>query len=135
MRDRESTLVAYSWLIESVTVPKRFPRNFPPFDSHRQVTSNPYPDESVDLAAIPLRISTKDAGRESAPGVVLEQFASAEDIFEGASVIVLGFPGALTPIPQFVITSSDLRLGFPLIEEFAEPSVRMYRYPSYGGNP
>jgi hypothetical protein len=93
MRDRESALVAYSWLIESVTVPKRFPRNFPPFDSHRRVTSNPYPDESVDLAAIPLRISTEDAGRESAPGVVLEQFSSAEDTFEGASVIVLGFPG------------------------------------------
>ena len=57
----------------------------------------PHPTASVDLAAIPLRIAKDVAGRESVPFVPLGNFASADDIYEGAPVIVLGYPGAVGP--------------------------------------
>ncbi len=54
-------------------------------------------DPAVDLAAIPLDISIRQAGRPSAGPVPVQAYASADDIFEGASVFVFGYPGAVGP--------------------------------------
>ncbi len=54
-------------------------------------------DPSVDLAAIPLDISIAEAGRATAGPVPVQAYASADDMFEGASVFVFGYPGAVGP--------------------------------------
>lgn len=56
-------------------------------------------DESgkVDLAAIPLEIPAKEAGREKIRAIPIENFAEAKDVFEGARVMVFGYPGAIGP--------------------------------------
>ena len=56
-----------------------------------------HPTNNVDLACVPLVVSKEEAGRDEAPGVPIENFATAVDIFEGAPVIVLGYPGAVGP--------------------------------------
>jgi len=54
-------------------------------------------DPAVDLAAIPLDISALEAGRATAGPVPVQLYASANDVFEGASVLVFGYPGAVGP--------------------------------------
>ncbi len=56
-----------------------------------------HPDPAVDLAAIPLDISIREAGRATAGPVPIEAYASADDVFEGASVLAFGYPGAVGP--------------------------------------
>lgn len=56
-----------------------------------------HPDPNVDLAAIPIRISTKVVGRESLEIVPLQNFATKEDLYESAPILVLGYPGAVGP--------------------------------------
>lgn len=55
----------------------------------------PHPDPSVDLAALPLRLPSKVVGRESIDIIPLGNFASGDDLFEGAGVLVFGYPGAV----------------------------------------
>ncbi|MBM4123473.1 MAG: trypsin-like peptidase domain-containing protein [Nitrospira sp.] len=56
-----------------------------------------HPDETVDLACLPLTLSRKETGTAGVPGVGFGDFASAEDVYEGAPVVVLGYPGAVGP--------------------------------------
>ena len=56
-----------------------------------------HPIETVDLAVLPLLVSTQDAGRLSVAPVRVQNFADTTDAFEGASVLVLGYPGAVGP--------------------------------------
>jgi hypothetical protein len=56
-----------------------------------------HPDPAVDLACLPLIITQDLAEREKAPTVTLEDFATAEEIYEGAPIVVLGYPGAVGP--------------------------------------
>jgi len=58
-------------------------------------TAHPMP--SVDLAAIPLRIPKEAAEREGIAFVPLGNFATPDDIYEGASVTILGYPAAVGP--------------------------------------
>jgi len=57
----------------------------------------PHPNPSVDLATIPLLITRDVAGRDSVSPVPVTHFVGAADIYEGAHVIVLGYPGAIGP--------------------------------------
>jgi V8-like Glu-specific endopeptidase len=54
-----------------------------------------HPDENVDLAIIPLGISIEDAGKSSLLGVHIQDFADENEAFEGASVLIFGYPGAV----------------------------------------
>ncbi len=54
-------------------------------------------DASVDLVALPLVISIKDAGRPSATSVPNQTYATATDLYEGASILAFGYPGAVGP--------------------------------------
>lgn len=54
-------------------------------------------DQNVDLAVIPLIISVQEAGRPSVDPVRVEYLADTTDAFEGASVLVFGYPGAVGP--------------------------------------
>jgi len=56
-----------------------------------------HPDPAVDLACLPLIIPPDEAGRTQIPAVTMDDFASAKDIYEGAPVVVLGYPGAVGP--------------------------------------
>ncbi len=55
----------------------------------------PHPNPSVDLAAVPLVLSREAAGRESIDIIPLGNFATGDDLFEGAAVLVFGYPGAV----------------------------------------
>lgn len=56
-----------------------------------------HPDPEVDLACLPLAITQEQAGRAKAPTVTLGDFATVEEVYEGAPVVVLGYPGAVGP--------------------------------------
>jgi len=56
-----------------------------------------HPDTTIDLACIPLRISKKEIQNDSAQPIPFGNFATREDFFEGASIAVLGYPGAVGP--------------------------------------
>jgi hypothetical protein len=52
-----------------------------------------HPNEEADLACIPLRISVTEAGRDNLRiGLHSEDFASADDYYQGAPVIALAHP-------------------------------------------
>lgn len=46
----------------------------------------------VDLAAIPVLIDASQVGRKTVGSVPIENFATADDLFEGAAVLVFGYP-------------------------------------------
>lgn len=52
-------------------------------------------DNSVDLAALPLVISIKDAGRASVDPIPIQTYAEATDLYESASILAFGYPGAV----------------------------------------
>jgi hypothetical protein len=54
-----------------------------------------HPDPSVDLAAIPLQLPVIAAGRESISALRTPDFVSADEVYEGASVFIYGYPAAL----------------------------------------
>jgi hypothetical protein len=56
-----------------------------------------HPDPNVDLAIIPLSISIADAGRQTINPIRIQDFTDENKAFEGASVLVLGYPGAVGP--------------------------------------
>lgn len=57
----------------------------------------PHRDASVDLVALPLVISIKDAGRPSVDPIPIQTYATATDLYEGASILAFGYPGAVGP--------------------------------------
>jgi S1-C subfamily serine protease len=52
-------------------------------------------DPSVDLAALPLIVSVKEAGRSSVEPIPIQTYAAAADLYEGASILAFGYPGAV----------------------------------------
>lgn len=54
-------------------------------------------DNSVDLATLPLVISIKDAGRTSVNPIPIKTYAEATDLYESASILAFGYPGAVGP--------------------------------------
>jgi hypothetical protein len=97
----------------------------------------PLQDDSVDLAAIPLRISIQDAGRPSVDPVPVQVYATSEDLFDGASILAFGYPGAVGPAYW---TKAVLRTGIvawthpekPLSNTFLIDSLV---YPGNSGGP
>ena len=57
----------------------------------------PHPVAGVDLAAVQLDFSREKAGRGSIQAFPLEGFATVDDVYEGATVFVYGYPGAAGP--------------------------------------
>lgn len=57
----------------------------------------PHPNSTVDLACLPLLITKAAAGREATMAVQMEDLATADEIYEGAPIIVLGYPGGVGP--------------------------------------
>ena len=54
--------------------------------------------DSADLACFPLNISVEEAGAKSAPALAgLEDMAKSDEIFAGASTMILGYPSAIEP--------------------------------------
>jgi hypothetical protein len=47
------------------------------------------------LVAIPLSIKKADAGRDTVVGIPLANFASESDVFDWASILVLGYPSVV----------------------------------------
>lgn len=57
----------------------------------------PHPNSYVDLAILPLKVSIKDAGKGSITPVRINNIATIDDAFEGASILLFGYPGAVGP--------------------------------------
>jgi len=68
----------------------------------------PHPNDDMDLAGIPLNVEVSEAGRKTVSVIPFGNFASREDVFRGASVIVLGYPGAVGP---YFLTRALMRRG------------------------
>lgn len=56
-----------------------------------------HPEDGVDLVCLPLALAKERAGLAQMSPVTVEDFATAEQIYEGAPVMVLGYPGAVGP--------------------------------------
>ncbi|MER3424392.1 MAG: hypothetical protein C4293_15410, partial [Nitrospiraceae bacterium] len=46
----------------------------------------------VDLACLPVVIPGRQARKQEVPGVMCGNFAAAREIYEGASIMTLGYP-------------------------------------------
>ncbi len=57
----------------------------------------PHPDPAVDLACLPLTFRPHQVGKESLPRIAFGEVATTDDIYEGAPVVILGYPGAVEP--------------------------------------
>ncbi len=55
----------------------------------------PHPDRDVDLACVPLDLGRDQTGRAKLPRITAKEFAPVKEIYEGASVAILGYPGAV----------------------------------------
>ncbi len=55
----------------------------------------PHPDSTVDLACISLDFIQDDIGVEKLPILPYSQFANDDDIYQGAQIFVLGYPGSV----------------------------------------
>jgi len=55
----------------------------------------PHPNKSVDLAILQLKIKKIEAGRSSVDPVTINNIATRNEAFEGASILVFGYPGAV----------------------------------------
>jgi hypothetical protein len=94
-------------------------------------------DSSVDLVAFPLVISITDAGRPSLNPVPIQTYASSSDLYEGATILAFGYPGAVGPSYW---TKAVLRTGIvawinpekPLSSTFLVDSLV---YPGNSGGP
>ena len=56
-----------------------------------------HPNKDVDLACLALRAASGRAGKDKLAGVTFEDLGTAEEIYQGAPVLVLGYPGAVGP--------------------------------------
>ena len=57
----------------------------------------PHPNPKVDLACLPLSFTTKQTGRKILPKVRFEDFGTTKEIYEGAPLMLLGYPEAVGP--------------------------------------
>ncbi|MDH5587465.1 MAG: serine protease, partial [Nitrospirota bacterium] len=56
-----------------------------------------HPNTKVDLACLPLFLTKKQTGRKVLPRVRFGDFGTAEEIYEGAPLMLLGYPEAVGP--------------------------------------
>jgi hypothetical protein len=56
-----------------------------------------HPNAKVDLACLPLSLTKKQTGRKVLPKVRFGDFGTAEEIYEGAPLMLLGYPEAVGP--------------------------------------
>jgi len=56
-----------------------------------------HPNTRVDLACIPLSLTKKQTGRGELPKIRFGDFGTAEEIYEGAPLMLLGYPDAVGP--------------------------------------
>jgi S1-C subfamily serine protease len=95
------------------------------------------PDPSVDLAAIPLKVLKADAGRDSLSGITVENFVRPDDLYEGARVMVFGYPGAVGPAfwTRALLRSGAIAWVHP-IRPAEEPAlIDAMIYPGNSGGP
>lgn len=86
--------IRFSWFSDK-SVTEYFGVPLDLIDKNKRRLWRSHSDESVDLALIPLAISKKDAGRDSIDPVRIQDAANTNEAFEGASVLLLGYPGAV----------------------------------------
>lgn len=89
-----SLRIRFSWFSDKsvinylgIAISLKNPKGSPLWFSH--------PDSTVDLAVIPLDISIQDAGRSSIVPIRIQDSANEDEAFEGASVLLMGYPGAV----------------------------------------
>jgi len=56
-----------------------------------------HPNNRVDLACVPLSLTKKQTGRVELPKIRFGDFGTAEEIYEGAPLMLLGYPDAVGP--------------------------------------
>ena len=84
----------FSWFADK-SVSEYLGLPFRLIDTYGDRLWRPHPDETFDLAIIPLIVSKKEAGRDSVTPVRVENLATISQAFEGASVLIFGYPGAV----------------------------------------
>jgi len=87
--------IRFSWFSEKSVV------DYHGIEINLKVNNNfiwtPHPNSYVDLAILPLKVSIKEAGKRSITPVRINNIATIDDAFEGASILLFGYPGAVGP--------------------------------------
>ncbi len=96
-----------------------------------------HPEEQVDLACLPLLITKEQAGLGKLPRVTLGAFAKAGDIYEGAPVAVLGYPGAVGPSfwPRAIVRQGIVSWVSPTKPESTVFLIDSNVFPGNSGGP
>jgi hypothetical protein len=97
----------------------------------------PHPNDSVDIACIPLIISPKEAGREKATVMPFGNFVSPEEIYDGAQIQVLGYPSAVGPNywNKAILRQGIISWSSPTNPEFNEILIDCNIFPGNSGGP
>lgn len=61
---------------------------------HRWIS---HPNETVDLACLPLVFDKTDCERDPLPRIAVREIGSTQDLYPGAPVFLLGYPDAIAP--------------------------------------
>jgi hypothetical protein len=93
--------------------------------------------DSADIACIPLFINRGDAGKEALQVIPFVNFATASDVYEGAPVVVLGYPGAVGPAfwTRSVVRQGIIAWAAPVAPESNAILIDSNIFPGNSGGP
>jgi S1-C subfamily serine protease len=92
--DPDSLRLRFTWFADK-SVTDYLGINFHLKDVNRKRLWVAHPDPSVDLAILQIVISRQEAGRLTVNPVGLDNLALLDEVFEGANVLLFGYPGSV----------------------------------------
>lgn len=90
----EKLRIRFSWFADK-SVFENFGSEILLKNKKNEIYWRPHQNNSVDLAILQLNISIEEAGRSTVTTVRLENLATENETFEGANILLFGYPGAV----------------------------------------
>jgi hypothetical protein len=90
----EKLRIRFSWFADK-SVFEHFGSEVILRNRNNEIYWRPHPIDNFDLAVCQLNISIKEAGRSTVSPVRLENLATENESFEGANILLFGYPGAV----------------------------------------
>lgn len=96
-----------------------------------------HPNNDVDLACIPIKFTSKEVGKNTVSGITLANFATTDDIYEGAPIAVLGYPAAVGANfwTRAIVRQGIIAWASPIQPETQKILVDCNLFPGNSGGP
>lgn len=97
---------------------------------------DPHPGADVDLACLPVVIPGRQARKQEVPGVMCGNFAAAREIYEGASIMTLGYPEiGVSARPNAIVRQGIVSCVSPSRPEAHVFLIDSHVFPGNSGGP